>query len=447
MKRKKRPGTPYPTHQDVPHEVHNQSQPKHHLTTKEACAFLGIKPQTLYAYVSRGLVRAETAIGQRHRVYPLVDLDALRAKSRARSGHGPTAASAMRWGEPILESSVTCIQNQTLYYRGHSVGHLLKVRTGFENVAELLWSGDLPRLRLVWPVDAQTFSLPKINMQIREKAGAPMMRHVLASLSQVSLWDSHDSDETLDISLLRARRLILSAATVLFDLEWPQNQAIPMASAIAAKVGHGDIFAATEAIEAALIACADHELNASTFAARIASSTGADLYACILSGIATFSGPNHGLSPFDTYTFVKGAMLQADLPNFLEHVRTTHGEIPGFGHRLYPDGDPRGKILLDKARAMAHSGDKNIIGDLTSTLDLIEIARSLGAPAPNLDLGLTAIAIGLGLSGWCASGLFLVGRMAGWTAHVLEQRQQGFIRPRARYNGRIPTESDDHIKL
>ncbi len=202
-----------------------------------------------------------------------------------------------------------------------------------------------------------------------------------------------------------------------------------VAQALLASVGaahRGD--RAERALNCALVLAADHELNASTFAARVAASAGADLYACLTAAIATLSGPRHG----GECDRVEALVSEVGTPRRAHSVvlaRTQRGDLlPGFGHPLYPDGDPRAPPLLAAAHDLAPSSVR--------TLDAIvlEATRSLGLK-PTLDVGLVAIAHALGVPG-AASAIFALGRCAGWAAHVIEQREAGFLlRPRARYIG------------
>lgn len=390
------------------------------LSAAEACAFLGIKAQTLYAYVSRGLLRAESHPGLIGKLYARDELEALQARSRARTGHGPTAASAMRWGDPILDSAITCIQAGQIYYRGYPLADLLKKASNFEQIAELLWSGELPAQRVQW-------TLPETAGFARESSTASFSRRLLHRISRIALLDAEGHDELADQTLRRARSLILQAVDELF----PGAEGATVAQRTAAALPAGDSQEAVEAIEATLIASADHELNASTFAARVAASTGADLYAGILAALASFSGRHHGTASLDVYDFLQ----ESSLHNRLEK----HEAIPGLGHRLYPDGDPRVPPLLAKARALARRRQGLALHRIDALDRLIEQTQTLGCPKPNMDFALVAVALALDLPREGASSLFVLGRFAGWTAHIIEQRQQGFLlRPRARYTGRAP---------
>jgi citrate synthase len=400
------------------------------LTAAEACALLGIKAQTLYAYVSRGLLRAETRPGHTGKLYARDDLESLLARSRARAGHGPTAASAMRWGDPILDSAITCIQAGQIYYRGYSLRELLRRELDFEQLAELLWSGDLPHQRLEWAPCA--FVLPHEE----DLASASLSRRLMHRLSRVALHDPEETDERIDQTLKRARSLIQHTVDALFPASAgvPQPLAKRMATALGLNQGE-----AVDAINTALLVSADHELNASTFAARVAASTGADLYASLLAGLASFSGRHHGWASLDVHAFLTELPPGSSRRRQLQSLMETSPFPPGFGHRLYADGDPRFEPLWQKARALAavRKGDaQHWIDEIASVLNL---AKSMGCPLPNLDFGLVTVALALGLSREGAATLFIIGRLAGWTAHILEQRQQGFLlRPRARYVGRTP---------
>jgi citrate synthase len=184
-------------------------------------------------------------------------------------------------------------------------------------------------------------------------------------------------------------------------------------------------------IDRALVVCADHELNASAFAARVAASTGAGLYAAVGAALAVAAGPLHGGSPLRIEALLAEAATPAGAARTVRQ-RLQRGEaLPGFGHPLYPAGDPRVRPLVDGARALAPRDRR-----LATLLALTRAAAAAGRPPPNLDFGLVAVAVALALPPGAPSGLFAVGRCAGWIAHALEQRAAGYLlRPRARYVG------------
>jgi citrate synthase len=182
-------------------------------------------------------------------------------------------------------------------------------------------------------------------------------------------------------------------------------------------------------VRRALVLLADHELNASTFAVRVAASTGASLSASVLAGLAALSGPRHGAH----YLRVRAFLDEAEVLGVRATVRRRLQQgvaIPGFGHPLYADGDPRARALLAR---IALSG---LEAEAVAAVD-----EAAGVP-PNVDFALCALTRAAGLPPEAPFGLFAVGRCAGWIAHALEQHGAGaLIRPRARYVGPAPEPS------
>jgi citrate synthase len=175
---------------------------------------------------------------------------------------------------------------------------------------------------------------------------------------------------------------------------------------------------------------ADHELNASTFAARIAASTGTDIYGCISAALSCLAGPRHGGASDRIEALVAEVGEPANAERVV-HERQRRGEAtPGFGHPLYLEGDPRGSLLMDMAREIAP--DSTPVATCAALVDAIQ----RGAGGPNIDVGLVALALALDLPRGAAVGIFAVSRCVGWVAHALEQYEAGYLlRPRARYLG------------
>jgi citrate synthase len=175
---------------------------------------------------------------------------------------------------------------------------------------------------------------------------------------------------------------------------------------------------------------ADHELNASTFAARVVASTGADVYGCLSAALAALSGPRHG----GAADRVDALLLEAGPADRVEqvvHERQRRGEvIEGFAHPIYtPHDDPRGTMLVEIARDLRGESP-----EVQSVLALVDAMRQGGFGGPSIDVGLVAVARALALPVGSATALFAVGRTVGWVAHSLEQYQAGYLlRPRARY--------------
>ena len=376
------------------------------LSTEEALTRLRVRPQTLYAYVSRGRVRAEPdPVEPRRSRYRASDVAALtERKARGRKA-ADVAVAAIAWGEPVLASAITTVRDGRLYYRGEDAVRLAHTAT-LEEVARLLRGGaglppDEPLLAPPGPTAAaRAFAA----FAARAAADPPAQGRSSDALAD-------DAAQLLDL---------MAAAAA-----GPEGAALREDEAEAIHERFGRAWRAPrdgwDAIRRALVLLADHELNASTFAARIAASTGASLSAAVLAGLAALSGPRHGGMAARVEAFAAAATRR-------DWRKATRGDLPpGFGHQLYPDGDPRAAALLAAV-------------DVPPALAALrtEVEAATGARA-NMDFALTAMRQSLQLPAEAPFALFAVARTAGWLAHAIEQVETGaLIRPRARYTGAQP---------
>ena len=400
---------------------------------REAAALLGVKRETLYAYASRGLVRSEPGGGGRERRYSREDLERLKARRDARSGHGAVAAGALRWGEPVLESALTAIDPAGPRYRGQPSG-ALAASTTFEAVAELLWTGALPAEPPRWAVAG--LGLRGASLAALLPGDPPPLTTLALAVPALGAADPDRHNAGAEAELARARALIVRMAALAGAGGDVARARAALAEGGVARVlltslGVRPTPRAEATMSRALVMCADHELNVSAFAVRVAASAGADLYACVSAGLAALSGPRHG----GVVDRVEALVAEAGKPERARGVvqeRARRGEeVPGFGHPLYPAGDPRAALLL--AAAHEHAPRAPALRTLQAILDAM---REAGREPPSLDAGLAAVGAALGLPPRTAVTMFAVGRAAGWLAHALEQRAAGFLlRPRARYVG------------
>jgi citrate synthase len=372
------------------------------LTVEAALARLGVARQTLYAYVSRGLVRARGAENDpRRSLYDPRSIDALLERRRRGRARKAVAASTIDFGEPVLASRITRIADGALLYRGQDA-IALAARATLEEVAELLW-------------EAPGLAKLAASVYVPAEPRGPIERCLrrVASLAGPGIWARSPAALFGDAAAL-LRRIAEAACNA--RSEGPLHAAMARA--------WGSDAATADLIRRALVLCADHELNASAFAVRVVASTGAALPACLLAGLAALSGPLHG-----GMTERVGALLaepgMQDDPQVAIAARLARGEnLPGFGHRLYPDGDPRAAALL---AALAPGAWWQA---------LLRAVWELTGLRPNVDFALVALEREAGLPAGSALALFAAGRTAGWIAHALEQRADGrLIRPRAIYAG------------
>ena len=409
------------------------------LSAKEAAALLGVKLPTLYAYVSRGLLRSLPGTTGRARQYLRSDIEALRDRNRGSAA----AASALRFGEPVLDSGITEMTSAGPAYRGRLAGRLAREGFRFESVAELLWTGVLPETSPVWPVPKESPRFSQLAKLLPEGAPAASVRPLV-----LAAWASRDParyDPRPEAVLPRGRAITRLLAASLALPGSPERakeawRSPSIARAVLSAYGVSPDPARENAIDSLLVLMADHELNASTFAARVAASTHADVYAAIQAGLATLSGPLHGGASDQVEALLNEIARPEDAERVINE-RARRGErVPGFGHFLYRDsgGDPRARALLEATWELDTQTDE--VARFTALVTAMERA---GRPEPNVDAAAVAVRAAVGLPRGAVAGLFAVGRSVGWVAHVVEQYEAGhLVRPRARYTG-PPTEDSE----
>jgi citrate synthase len=405
-----------------------------YLPAARAARFLGVKLPTLYAYVSRGLVRSAREGEGRERRYLRDDLEHLRARKRERRAAGPVS-DALRWGEPVLESAISAITPEGPAYRGRPAVELAAAGVAFEAVAELLWTGELPGRSPRWECDG--FGIPVTRLEALAPRDSTPLTWLSVLVPAIAARDHGRFAAEPALVLPRARSLVRRMAAALALPVAPERvtralEASSVARTIALATRGSRDAEVARAIDQALVLVADHELNVSAFAARVAASAGADVYACVSAALAALSGPKHG----GHIERVEALVAEAGSPERaaqVVHERARRGEaIPGFGHPFYPSGDPRAKLLFEAAEALAPKA-KAVRAVVAIADAMVQAGRGL----PNLDAGLVAVSAALGLPPGSGAALFAVGRTAGWVAHILEQYEAGFlIRPRALYRPR-----------
>ncbi|MEM8590018.1 MAG: citrate synthase family protein [Pseudomonadota bacterium] len=387
------------------------------LTAEEAAAELNVSRATLYAYVSRGLIRSEPRAHSRKRLYRAEDVRRL-IDGRVREPGGDRASRASL---PVLESAITDIGPQGFRYRGREVAGLAQAAS-LETVAGLVWSasedpfaGPPP----IWsaPVVDLCASLATADPLVRAQALLP----VIGAEDRTALNRSPAGLADTGAQLLRSLTAVIIGSTPKQDAVHAQLAAVwPTADAAL--------------LRAALVVSADHELNASTFAARVVTSTGASLYAGVTAGLAALGGPRHG-GMTDRVAALLPALLDAPDAEQAIAERLGRGDpLPGFGHPIYPEGDPRAPILIDLMRPHFTGQPR-----FDQALDIARAATELAASPPTIDFALTLMAIMLDLPPRAPLCLFAIGRAVGWIGHAMEQiADGGLIRPRARYVGLHP---------
>lgn len=401
--------------------------PDQFLSAGEASRALGVTRATLYAYVSRGLVRSEPGRGpSRARRYAREDIERLRRRAEERRDPDKVAAHALAWGVPVLESSITLIAGDALYYRGHDVVALAR-GASVESVASLIWTGRLDATRPPQHASATRRPAGASARRTRE----PFVARAQAALALASAVDAQAFGLRPEAVVRTGWRIL----DLLVGVASPRTHGDRIDAALARGwrvAGGGEAL-----IRMALILCADHELNVSAFTARCVASAGSHPYATVIAGLAAIEGVKHGGSTARAEALLATMRRTRSIRAALTE-RLRHGlRLEGFGHPLYRRGDPRAAALLALlAERFPRSAELRFIRKFG------RVGTSLTGEQPNVDFALAAVSRVLGLPSGSGLTLFAIARTIGWIGHALEQYAlDQIIRPRARYVG-VPPNSD-----
>jgi citrate synthase len=370
------------------------------IRSNEAAALLNVSKPTLYAYVSRGRLQRTTAPDGRTSLFARDEVERLAARSR-RATQGQRATIDVQ-----ISSAITVIDDSDLRYRGVRVDVLASTRH-FEDVAELLWTEGLERepTDVRWPVlstEDRDAIRPIANLTATPIGRMAIASHVLGA--------SHLDDSPADA----ARRLLLATPPVLGSTRRAGQFADRITRAWRARPTPELV----DALDAALVLLADHELATSTLAVRIAASVRTSPYVAFAAGLAGTEGTLHGSASAEVHRFlVECAAL--DPSTVIARRRAQREPIPGFGHKVYRTVDPRFGPLLERVRRLDPAGAMLVDAVVA------EAGRVLPHP-PNVDLALGALTWATGLD--ASTPIFAVARIAGWGAHYAEELNERPVR-------------------
>jgi citrate synthase len=397
----------------------------------EAAERLGIKPASLYSYVSRGVLTPRRGLDGRASLFDAAQIAALARRGRPRRAPGGA--------ELVIESELTEISGDRLRFRGHDVIAMATSRS-FEEVAGLLWTGALGDGAAAGPWRATGEA---IAAGTAAQAALPADTYPLERL-QVIVPAVAATDRLrlhLDRPAVIAAARSLIAAMV--DCLPPAGPDMAGAGAAAADDSIAGRLAPKlcrrppspgliAALRAALVLLADHELAASTLAARVAASVRADPYAVVATGLGAMSGALHGGASLGAEVLLLSAARPADAPRVVGELLRRGERIPGLGHFVYQGGDPRAVLLLDLIRQAAPESGRLAVAEA-----VVAEASRRALPAPNIEFALAALSAVAEMIPGAGEAVFAVARTAGWLAHALEEYARATpIRPRGVYTGR-----------
>jgi citrate synthase len=441
------------------------------LTAAQAAQRLGVKPATLYAYVSRGVLRRDRASDGRGSLFDSEEVERLARRGRPRRPAGVA--------DITVESAITEITGDRLRYRGLDVIRLATSRT-FEDVAELLWTGEFP----AQPPGQTAAQAPPQTLASPQAAASPQAPTPWRA-TPAALAAGRAAQAALPAGTLSLERfqVIVPAMAATDPLRLQLDPAAVVAAGRSIIAGLVDCLPAAasdnpisdypgvdypdadypgtdytgtdypiadrlwprlcdrraspllrRALSAALVLLADHELAASTLAARAAASVRADPYAVVATGMGAVGGALHGGASLGAEAMLAAAAGPDDVPRVVGELLRRGEKVPGFGHFVYRTGDPRAVLLLDLVRRAAPKSGQLAVAEAV----LAEIRRK-SLPEPNIDFAIATLARVAGMVRGSGEAVFAVARTAGWIAHALEAYAgPGPLRPRAVYTGRSP---------
>jgi citrate synthase len=401
------------------------------LTTEETARQLGVKPATIYAYVSRGLLTSERNADGKGSLFAESEVEAFAAGRRRSVAPGES---------PPIHTGITLIRDGALYYRGHDATVLART-TAYEAVAALLW-GDTTAAD---PGPGPWFRSSPVLLELAEAVTAPLPRSArLTDRLRVVVAAAAAADplrfDTAPAAVLATGRTMLATMVAALPLRQPAEQPFddrfPVAGMLWPRLTAADRTPeGVAALNAALVLLADHDIAASTLAARVAASTRAHPYAVVGAGLAALDGPLHGAAGGLAYALLQEAVRTDPLTAISASLRIG-GPAPGFGHRLYPAGDPRARALLTRL------DDQPTDRGLRATIDAVAAAvTQRSGVEPNIDFAVAAFALLNGMPADAGEAIFAIARTAGWIAHALEEYgdRPSRFRPIGQYAGRPPT--------
>ena len=401
------------------------------MTARQAAQRLGVKVETLYAYVSRGLLERDTAADGRSSLFDRRAVEALARRGRPRQSSKATSIDL------LIETRLTSLSMHAVRYRGLDVAALARGST-FEAVAQLLWLG----------VDGN--SAEGDTTPWRGAGFSPVMRDDVAGADAIRMivaeaW-AHDpvgASGRDAAAMARSGRSLIATivdslpscgATVAAHLTLADGTG-PIRGSIAGRLwgkltAQRPTPAMVGVLNAALVLLADHELAASTLAARVAASTHAGPYAVVSAGLATLSGPLHGAAS----SLARALLLDAEASGgrvAVDSLLGAHRLVPGFGHKVYTDADPRAIVLLELVASVAGAERIAFVDEVVAA-----VAERTGR-GPNIDVALAALGHICGMSLDAGEVIMAVARTSGWLAHAIEEYAEAPLRfrPRASYIG------------
>lgn len=353
----------------------------------------------------------------------------------------------------VANSSEICFvdgKEGRLIYQGYDIHDLIQGGSTFEEVVYLLWHGTLPT-----KAELETFSkeiakereVPEEVMNFLRSVpkDANAMAVLRTAVSDLGLYDPDGADESTEANVRKATRLVAQIPTIVASFERIRQGLDPItpdASLSAAASffyqlrGEKPSEFEERAFNTALILHADHELNASTFSARVTAGTLSDMYSAITSAIGTLKGPLHGGANEQVMNMLLEIKDKDKAQQWITDALANKKKIMGFGHRVYRTEDPRATHLRKLSKEAGELAGETKWYEMSQIVEAyVKETKGLNA---NVDFYSASTYYSMGIPTHLFTPIFAISRVSGWTAHVLEQyRNNRLIRPRAEYVGKV----------
>jgi citrate synthase len=333
-----------------------------------------------------------------------------------------------------------------LSYRGYNI-HTLADHATFEEVIYLLWNGKLPTKQQLETLKSELIAErelpPEVTQFLKSVPKSTPMDVLRTAVSMLGLYDSIAPDSSPEANQKKAVKLVSKVATLVTSFDRLRNgkEIVPGDP----KLGHAANFLYTltgkrpddvmeKVFDIALILHADHELNASTFAARVTAATLSDIYSAAVSAIGALKGPLHGGANEAVVHMLLETHSSDEAVSKVKDDLANKVKVPGFGHRVYRVFDPRAIHLKKLSEELGkRTGNEQLYEKSTRVEQTVKQEKNLNA---NVDFYSASAYYSLGIPIDLFTPIFAVSRMSGWTAHILEQYHNNrLIRPRAEYTG------------
>ncbi len=396
------------------------------LTAEEAAARLGVKRDTLYAYVSRGLIGRQVALDGRTSLFDADEIASFRSRRR-RAGEGELGT--------IISSRVTSVNDQALLFRGRDVSAMIADRVLFEDAVNWLWQSTQP-----WPEsehpDRQTATRAAVKAQKTLPNRAALIDRLRMSVTVASAFDPlrHDLNESAVYSAGRQMICVMVDSLPIVSPGEKSELSGSVADRLWPRLSSKRPTAIRrQALNGALVALADHGLASSTFGVRVAGSVRADPYSAVHTGLGIIGGSLHGAASMDVHDMFVAAEMADDVAEEVGRARRRTGHTPGFGHMVYTTQDPRyGAVMAQVVDGW--SRDRR----LATIFEVRDIIQARSDELPNIDFAVGALSYLAGATSDSGEAIMAIARTAGWIAHMVEElnEQPLRFRPKARYVGR-----------